>query len=139
MRGLILTLVAVSAVIGPALAQELVASRTLRAGTILQTGDFRPPEEDATAQLAERLIGLEVRRSIYAGHRIAAGDLGPPTLVRRNDLVTMSYRAGGLSIRADGRALSSGGVGERIRVMNLESRLTVGAVIAGPRLVEVIR
>lgn len=51
----------------------------------------------------------------------------------------LSYRLGALEIRAEGRALSRGGVGDEIRVMNLSSRTTVsgriaedGAVHVGP-------
>lgn len=116
----------------PAGADETVyANRTLRVGQVLSDGDLRGS--------AKSLIGLEVRRAIYAGHPVDRSDLGPPTLVRRNEVVTMSYRSGGIALRAQGRALGSGGAGEMVDVMNLVSRRTVRAVVVGSRAVEVRR
>lgn len=121
-----------------AAAAELVANRTLRAGSIIAPGDLAVlgrAEKDAAATYE----GLELRRAVYAGHTVQEADLGPATLVRRNDIVKMIYRAGSLGLRTEGRALSSGGQGERIEVMNLDSRLTVRGVVVRAGQVEVIR
>ena len=112
-------------------ADEIYANRTLRVGTILTAEDL-----SATSR---QLIGLEVRRAVYAGHQIMMSDLGPPTLVRRNEIVTMRFRSGAIALRAEGRALGAGGAGEAIDVMNLSSRQTVRAVVVGIRAVEVRR
>lgn len=121
-------------------AQGVVALRTIPPGTILHTADLGPAGNDAAA-LAERdaMVGLETRRAIYAGRRVVPDDLGPPTLVRRNDLVAMRFLSGRLEIRADGRALESGGVGEPIRVLNLDSRQTVTARVVASAQVEIRR
>ena len=118
--------------VAPALAGDPVARRTLRIGTILAAGDVNGPAPDA-------LLGQEVRRTVHAGRPVTRADLGPPTLVRRNERVTMLYRRGALSIRSEGRALATGGAGEAIDVMNLASRLTVRATVTGPGAVEVAR
>lgn len=123
---------------GAAQAQDAVAARTLRAGTVLTAEDLRATGAAAKARAAT-LVGLETRRAIYAGRPVAAGDLGPPTIVRRNGLVTMLYRSGVLAIRVDGRALDSGGAGETVRVVNLASRQTVTGIVTGHGLVEVQR
>ena len=128
----------------PLPAGEVVAARTLRPGTVLAEEDLRAHGEDAGApgRLSERiseLVGLETRRAIYAGRPVAPADLGPPTLVRRNDVVVMLYADGGLGIRTEGRALDSGGAGEVVRVMNLSSRQPVRAVVTGVNRVEVRR
>jgi flagella basal body P-ring formation protein FlgA len=124
-------------VAAPAVAQEITAARTLRPGALVSREDLRVPP--GAGERAEELVGLEVRRAIFADRPVRAGSLGPETLVRRNAVVTMVYRAGGLSIRTEGRALDPGGTGERIRVMNLESRHSVRAVVRGRNLVEVVR
>lgn len=98
--------------------------------------------ETADAELrarAEAFVGLETRRVVYSGRPIDPSDLGPPVLVRRNSLVTMLYRDGGLGIRGEGRALDSGGQGETVRVMNIGSRRTVSARVVAPATVEVRR
>lgn len=123
---------------GAAAAQSAVAARHLRPGTVLAAGDMRPAGDGADPTL-EALVGLEVRRAVYAGRPILPGDVGPPTLVARNALVAIVYQTGGLGIRADGRALDAGAAGERIRVMNLSSRLVVQGIVSGPGMIEVTR
>lgn len=118
---------------------DIVASRTLRVGTILEAADLRGTGVgDQSASIAE-LVGQEVRRAIYAGRSVATRDLGPPTLIRRNEIVTMTYRTGGLGLRTQGRSLASGGLGEMVEVMNLDSRLMVRGRVVGPLQVEVSR
>lgn len=119
-----------------AFAQDPLAARTLRAGVVLTEADLRAEGGGAGARI-DALVGLETRRAIYAGRPVRAGDLGPPTLVRRNAVVTVLYRDGALDIRADARALESGGVGEAIRVINLASRQMVRATVVGEGMVEV--
>ena len=118
--------------------QEAVAARTLRSGTIVSASDLRPAEGRAVADMAG-LVGLETRRAIYAGRPVLPADLGPPTLVRRNAVVAMLYRDRGLALRAEGRALDSGGAGDDIRVVNLASRQVVRAVVIGDDEVEALR
>lgn len=112
-------------------ADQIFAKRTLRVGSILTPEDLTTP--------SGQMVGLEVRRAIYAGHPINQSDLGPPTLVRRNEIVTMTFRNRGIALRAEGRALGAGGSGEVVDVMNLESRRTIRAVVTGSRSVEVRR
>jgi len=119
---------------GLATAEPLTAVRTLRPGTVLSAGDLAGP-----ADAVEAATGQEVRRAVYAGRRIDPADLGPPTLVHRNAVVTMLFRDGLLAIRTEGRALDAGGLGERVRVMNLETRNPVAATVTGAGRVEVGR
>lgn len=125
----------------PAAAQEVLAARTLRVGTVLKAGDLTLPNgaEAGGRELIAALVGLETRRAIYTGRPVLAADLGPPTLVRRNAVVVMLYTDGGLGIRTEGRALDSGGAGEVVRVINLASRRSVLATVTGENQVEVSR
>ena len=124
-----------------ALAEQVFASRTLRVGTVLATGDLRVPKgyEDIADELLRPMVGMEVRRAIYVGRVVSERDLGPPTLIRRNDVVTMVYRAGSLGLRTQGRSLGSGGLGETIEMLNLDTRMKVRATVTGPSQVEVFR
>jgi flagellar basal body P-ring formation protein FlgA len=136
---LILPIFLVSA--GKATADSLVATRTIRAQSVVQADDVTLVAADipnALAQIADA-VGLEARVAIYAGRPIAAADVGPPALVDRNQIVALAYQSGGLAILTEGRALTRGGVGDVIRVMNLASRSTVagrvsatGTVVVGP-------
>jgi len=136
MRALALALLVAT----PAPADVLVAARTLRAGTLVEAGDvilLTDPAPLGAAQSPDEAVGLEARVTLYARRPIPVASLGPPALVERNQLVTLVFQAGGLEIRADGRALGRGAEGETVRIMNLASRSTVSGTIAGPGLVSV--
>nr|WP_237684873.1 flagellar basal body P-ring formation chaperone FlgA [Szabonella alba] len=121
--------------------QSLVATRTIRAQTVLAPQDMALVAAVIPGALTqpEAAIGLEARVTLYAGRAIRGDDLAPPALVDRNGIVTLVYRQGGLDITAEGRALDRGARGARIRVMNLTSRMTItgrigadGTVHVGP-------
>jgi flagella basal body P-ring formation protein FlgA len=133
----ILLLVALAA---PVSAESLVATRTIRAKSLVAPEDLTLVSAELPGALSDpaHAIGLEARVAIYAGKPIRAGDLGPPTLVERNQLVKLFFVSGELGISTEGRALARGSEGEEIRVMNLGSRNTVigrigpdGAVYVG--------
>jgi len=124
---------------GLAQAETVVAARTIRAQQILAPEDLRLVAGDGAVADPADVIGLEARRTLYAGRPVSFDDLGPPAIVERNEIVPLAYSRGGLQILSEGRALSRGGVGEVIRVMNLASRTTIqgritaeGLVIVGP-------
>jgi flagella basal body P-ring formation protein FlgA len=124
----------------PVLAESLVASRTIRAQVVVGPEDVTLVAAEIPGALGDPalVIGQETRVAIYAGKPIRAADLGPPTLVDRNQVVPLIYLSGGLAIATEGRALARGGEGDVIRIMNLTSRSTVsgrvgqdGAVYVG--------
>lgn len=124
---------------GLAQAETVVAARTIRAQQILAPEDLRLVAGDGAVADPADVIGLEARRTLYAGRPVSLDDLGPPAIVERNEIVPLAYSRGGLQILSEGRALARGGVGEVIRVMNLASRTTIqgrvtteGLVIVGP-------
>jgi flagella basal body P-ring formation protein FlgA len=80
---------------------------------------------------------MEARVNLYPGRPIRAGDLRAPAVIDRNEVVTLQYRAGAISIVTEGRALDRAAEGERLRILNLSSRVTVTAVAIGPGLAEV--
>lgn len=122
-------------------AAQLVATRPIRAGEILRASDIEVRDLAAAlpgiAEAPSQVVGKEVRASLYPGRPIRLADLGPITVVRRNALVTLTFRRGRLLIRGAGRALDDGGIGQTIRVMNLDSRLTVFGRIVAEGQVEV--
>lgn len=115
----------------PALADSLVATRVIKAQTELTAEDMTLVAMDIPGALSDAAaaIGQEARVAIYPGRPIRLGDLGQSALVERNQIIPLAYVAGGLSILTEGRALSRGGVGAVIEVMNLASRTTVNAEI----------
>jgi flagella basal body P-ring formation protein FlgA len=124
-------LLGVLAMVGPAGADSLVATHTIRAQSVVAAEDFAVVDADIPGALADpaAAIGLEAKVTIYAGRPITANDVGPAALVERNQTVSLIYRSGGLSILTEGRALSRGVAGDVIKVMNLSSRMTVSGTI----------
>lgn len=117
---------------------DVHASRTLRVGTVLAAADLKVGSEGDKEELA-KYVGRETKRSIYVGRTILPEDVGPVTIIRRNDVVSLTFASALLGLRTEARALSSGGIGETISVMNTDTRVTVRATIVGHKKVEVRR
>lgn len=112
-----------------ALADGLVATRHLPAGTILAAGDVAATPSPRAGLAPADALGKQLRIAVYEGRPISKGQLSTPTLVSRNQLVTLAYENAALRIETEGRALGAGGEGDLIRVMNLSSRATLMARI----------
>lgn len=141
MRSVMLGLVILPVFADAALADALVTTRVIKAGTVIQLEDLTVVDADIPGTIADlqTVAGQEARITIYPGRPIRADHLGPPAVVDRNQVVSLGYNLGGLSITTEGRALARGGVGDVIRVLNLSSRTTVlgqvmpdGSVRVGP-------
>lgn len=123
----------------PAIADTVFAAHTIRAQSILTAQDLMLRDIDMEGAVGDpqELIGLETRVALYAGRPIRWGDVGPPAIVDRNQIVALIYHAGGLMITAEGRALDRAGAGETIRIMNLSSRHTLTGLVLSDGRVEV--
>lgn len=111
----------------PAAADTVVAAKNLRPGMIISAQDVKLAVADIAGgfQLLEDVIGQEARVVLYAGRPVMPNDIGPPALIDRNQIVTLVYTAGPMTILTEGRSLGRGAVGDRVRVMNLSSRTTI--------------
>ncbi len=131
---LLLSLLAQSAI-----AEILVPVRNIRPKEIIAPGDMLVKQVDVAGAIVslDDLVGQEARVALYAGRPIRPGDIGPPALVERNDLVTLKFRNGQLTIATEGRALGRGAEGDSVRVMNLTSRTTVSGRVNADGTIEV--
>lgn len=132
MRGIIALFMFLSSS-GMVCADTVVAARNIRANMVITAQDLElaPPDLPGGFQLLEDVVGQEARVVLYAGRPIMVNDIGPPALVQRNQIVTLAYVSGPLTILAEGRSLGRAGVGDRVRILNLSSRTTVtGSVLA---------
>ena len=139
-KPLLLTIALIAIAAEPARAQTVVATHTIRSQTILTAADLDLIDQSVSGAYIslDEVVGMEARVVLYPGRPIRIDDIGPPALIERNQIVTLYYTVGALSIATDARALGRGGVGDRLRVMNLSSRNTVtgwvqadGSVSAG--------
>lgn len=112
-------------------AGSVVALRTLPAGTVIMPADVTVSDEgEGDPDDVAQVVGLQLQVMVYEGRRIESSFLTAPTVVNRNQMVTLAYEKSALRIEAEGRALSAGSIGQIIRVMNTASRVTVSGRIA---------
>ena len=115
----------------PLTAETLTAARVVRPNAIIGPGDLGVMTATVPGALTPEadVIGLEARITLYPGRPILPDHVGPAALVERNQPVVVIFRSGGLTISADGRALSRGAEGDTVRVMNMASRTTVSGKV----------
>lgn len=123
----------------PVFADTVVPARTIRPNQIILETDVVIAIGDLATGFARKsdVIGQEARVALYAGRPILLGDIGPPAVITRNQIVGLRYFAGGISITTEGRALERGAIGDRIRVMNLGSRATIFGQVLGDGTIQV--
>ncbi len=114
-----------------------VAARRLAAGDVVAPGDIRLARLHASAvrgEVAQYLgqpVGMAMRHPVGPGAPFLLADMGRPQAVQRGDPVQMQLDSPGLSLSAQGVAMSGGGVGEAVRVLNVAARAVMEAEVLG--------
>jgi len=125
--------------------RHLIASRGLARDTELTTADVEWTDGSLDGQLFEafppegQVLGARTRRAIARGEVITATVIKLPAAVRAGDAVTLVIRAGLMEVRGTGRAVSSGVIGDVIRVMRPAHREPLRGRIVEPGVVEILR
>jgi flagellar basal body P-ring formation protein FlgA len=83
------------------------------------------------------LQGHRLKRSLPAGTALTVDMLIPDVVVRRGQQVTLIAASGPVEIRAQGHALTEGGVADRVRVQNMSSLKVVEGVVESDSVVRV--
>lgn len=115
----------------------------LPAGTILlpEHLDMRPvPAGQANAYAfapIEQLVGMALNRQSREGMLLRLTDVSAPLAVSKNDLVTIMYRRGPLTLTVKGQAITSASRGSSLQVLNLMSKRVISATAVAPGTVEV--
>lgn len=115
-----------------------VLSRPIAAGEVLRAADVtivRRPKAEYAANIitaAEQAIGLAPRRAMRPGDVLRQTELAKPELVARNDNVTITFQVPGITLTMRGKALEGGAQGDTISVLNVQSKRSIQATIAGP-------
>ncbi len=119
------------------LPQVLVPTANLPKGHVLRADDLSLKQQPATSGGATYLdqpdlvVGQETRRTLRAGEPIAAVDVRGVPLVRRGDIVTVVARNHGIVVRTDARAMADGSLGQPIKLMSLDGRRELSALVSG--------
>jgi len=121
-----------------------VLSRRLLPGDVIGDADVQwltVPRDRAGGDVVtdlEALIGQTVRRSLGPNQPVRSRDIRTPIVVSRGSLVTILLKTPTMSLTAQGRAVTDGGIGEVIRVTNTTSNRVIEATVSGPDLVTVM-
>ncbi len=136
MRGLLLIALLLA---GPAFGQSVVARGGIRAQTVITAEMVALSEAEAPGAFTapEQVVGLEARVNIYPGRPILPDAVGAPAILERNQAVVMRFTRGALTIYSEGRVLDRAGVGERVRVMNMDSKAVIFGRVGADGVIEV--
>ena len=96
-----------------------------------------PGNAASFVQDAASLQGHRLKRSLPAGTALTVDMLVPDVVVRRGQQVTLIAASGPVEIRAQGHALTEGGVDDRVRVQNATSLKVVEGVVESDSVVRV--
>jgi flagella basal body P-ring formation protein FlgA len=106
------------------------AAHDLARGVELTAADISGNSESVSR------IGWITRRMIREGEVLKEPAVAPPQLVRAGTEVTVRAESGGVIVTRTGTALSSGSLGDRIRV-RLDSQHTITGTVASPATVKI--
>lgn len=84
------------------------------------------------------LVGKSPLRNISSGRAIREHEIASPSLVKKNGIVQMRYRATGMEITATGQSLDDGAKGDVINVRNVVSRKMVRAIVVDSTTVDIL-
>jgi flagellar basal body P-ring formation protein FlgA len=118
--------------------EAAVPTRTIAPGEILNKSNLmitrRPKNEFAADVVLEvaQAIGRSARRGLRAGQAIRMNDLVKAEIIQRNENVTITYEVPGIMLTMHGQALEAGALGDAINVLNVQSKKSIRATIAGP-------
>jgi flagella basal body P-ring formation protein FlgA len=121
----------------------VVPTHRLTVGTVLQPEDLQTlrvrvgQSHGDVLRVADQAVGMAMRRLAVAGQPIPLADLGHPLVVQKGARVMMSLEQPGLSLSAVGVASESGGIGDRIAVLNPVSGALVDAEVTAAGQVRV--
>lgn len=124
---------AVGLAVSGAFAQGVpTAARDIPRGTELAADDIAPAPSAASASR----VGWVARRLIRAGEALSEPSVAPPRIVRAGTDVTVRAESGGVVVTRPGTALTSGSLGERVRV-RIDPQHIVTGIVAAPATVKI--
>ena len=124
-------------VIHPVLKRAMKKGETIGA-TDIEISEFSPRRVPRNAiQSKAQLIGMIASKTLRAGSFVRSSDIEKRNVIKKDQLVTLVLEKPGLSLKTQGKAVTSGGLNETITVMNIQSKRIIHGVIKAPGLVMV--
>lgn len=121
----------------PHLAANLPAGTVLRPEhVVMRPVSVQQADAQGIANF-DQLIGMALNRQSREGMLLRPTDVSTPMTVSKNDLVTIFYRQGPLTLTVKGQAVSGAAAGGSVQVLNLVSKRVISATAIAPGTVEV--
>lgn len=108
-----------------------VGQEILSRDVAMEERPFKRIEDVGLCDLSQA-AGMECRRALHPGDMLRSRDVRGKPLVRRNQIVLVSSRAGSLTVQQTGRAARDGLLGDSVDVSMDGSRERLQAVVIGP-------
>jgi flagella basal body P-ring formation protein FlgA len=116
-----------------------ILSAPVDRGSIIGKSDVvtvRVPVKSIRFGMVDRLqdiVGMVAKRNLRANEPVEKSSLTPPVLVRRNEIVTVTYQNGPIVLSTKARALANAARGETVQLENPISKKLIEAVVTGPQ------
>jgi len=116
----------------------LTYAHSINAGDIVEATDltygkvprFAVPSD--APRDADAVIGKTARRPLRSGAAVAAHDLTNPLVVKRDDIVQVTYQTDGITLVLQGKAMADAAQGDPVDIQNTTSKKVIQAVASGP-------
>jgi flagellar basal body P-ring formation protein FlgA len=116
--------------------EVLTYARSLSSGEIVAPEDLvwakvAAAPSDAPSD-AEQVIGLAAKRPLRAGAAVSARDVSAPQVIKKGEMVLVTYADGQIMLTLQAKAIGSATSGEPLNVQNPSSGKVLQAVATGP-------
>jgi flagellar basal body P-ring formation protein FlgA len=123
-------------------AEVAMVTRMVDRGETLRASDIvfdRRPKAEVPNDTATQgqLIGMMTKRALRPGQPLRTADIAKPQWVQRDQEVTITFDAPGLSLTVRGKANESGTQGDVVSITNLQSKRIVQGVVIAPGQVSI--
>jgi flagella basal body P-ring formation protein FlgA len=116
----------------PVFTRRMMPNEVVRASDLTWVKMRSGPMLANNVTMLEDVLGKTPKRMIQAGAPIRQADVGPFTLVQRNESVTVTLRTKSMTLTVQGKALDDGVEGQTIRVQNPKSNRTLEGRVTAP-------
>lgn len=121
----------------------LSAARPLKRGSVLTRQDLEVSKRNITmlgtdiAKDPALVVGKQLKTSLQPGRLLYTSHLKPPQIIKRGDMVVILADSGRIQVSVQGKARSSGALGDLIKVKNMMSRKEIYAKVINQDEVQV--
>jgi len=124
-------------------ANVATARKNLPRRTLIQTSMIQIEKADVANHIGNwwqtpaELQGMRVMRTLQAHQAIFSYAVTQPPLIKRGDYVTIIAGNSNFSVHAEGQAMKSASLGERVLVQNMRSKERIQAIVIDANTVRV--